>query len=74
MIKIGKGISRKERNAIKNLIREFRDVFAFSYNDLKAYKGDIIQHTIPLKEGANPFRHKLRHVNLKLAPLVQKEL
>jgi hypothetical protein len=56
MINIGKGISRKERKAIEDLIREFRDVFSFSYDDLKAYKGDIIQHTIPLKEGTKPFR------------------
>jgi hypothetical protein len=41
---------------------------------LKAYKGDIIQHTIPLKEGVQPFRQKQRNINPKLAPLIQKEL
>eukprot|EP00253_Pinus_taeda_P034541 PITA_34541 len=34
-----------------------------------------MEHTIPLKdENAKPFRQKLRKINLKLAPLVQKEL
>jgi hypothetical protein len=41
-------------------------------HDLKAYKGDIIQHTIPLKEGAKVFRQKLRKINPKLAPLTKK--
>jgi hypothetical protein len=54
-VKIGKGISSEERKEIEDLIREYRDVFAWSYDDLKAYKGDIIQHTLPLKEDAKPF-------------------
>lgn len=34
-----------------------------------------MEHTIPLKdENARPFRQKLRQINPKLAPLVQKEL
>jgi hypothetical protein len=49
-------------------------VFAFTYDELKAYREDVIQHTIPLKEDTKPFRQKLRQINPKLAPLVQKEL
>jgi hypothetical protein len=74
VIKIGKGTTLSERESIINLIQEYKDIFAWSYDDLKAYKGDIIQHTIPLKEGAKPFRQKLRHINLKLAPQIPKEL
>jgi ribonuclease HI len=73
-VKIGKGTTEKERRAILDLIREFRDVFAWSYDELKAYKGDVIQHAIPLVEGAKPFRQKLRHINPKLAGQIQKEL
>jgi ribonuclease HI len=65
-IKIGKGTTERERKAILNLIREFRDVFAWNYDELKAYRGDVIQHAIPLIEGAKPFRQKLRHINPKL--------
>lgn len=72
LIRIGKTTSAEERRQIEDLIREYRDVFAWSYDDLKAYKGNIIQHTIPLKEGAKPFRQKLRRINPKLAPLIQK--
>jgi hypothetical protein len=27
---------------------EYKDVFAWSYDVLKAYKEDIIQHTVPI--------------------------
>jgi hypothetical protein len=54
-VKIGKGTTKKERKEILNLIREFRDIFAWNYDELKAYRGDVIQHAIPLIEGAKPF-------------------
>jgi hypothetical protein len=74
MVKIGKGTTEKERKEILALIREFRDTFAWNYDELKAYRGDVIQHAIPLVEGAKPFRQKLRHINPKLASQIQKEL
>jgi hypothetical protein len=67
MIKIGKGTTDKERIKILALVREFKDTFAWNYDDLKAYRGYVIQHAIPLVEGAKPFRQKLRHINPKLA-------
>ena len=56
------------------MIREYKDVFAWTYDDLKTYDPSIIEHTIPLKEGSKPYRKKLRNVNPKLAPLIKKEL
>jgi hypothetical protein len=74
IIKIEKGTSEKERKNIINLVKDHRDVFAFTHDELKAYNEDVIQHTIPLKEYAKPFREKLRQINHKLAPMVQKKL
>ena len=74
MIKIGNNTSPKERKAIENLIREYKDVFAWTYDDLKTFDLAIIEHTISLNEGAKPYRQKLRSVNPKLAPLIKKEL
>jgi hypothetical protein len=74
MVKIGKGTTEKERLEILTLIREFKDTFAWNYDELKAYRGYVIQHAIPLVEGAKHFRQKLRHINPKLASQIQKEL
>jgi hypothetical protein len=70
LIKIRKGTSEKERKQLINLVNEYRDVFAFTYDELKAYKDDVFQHTFPLKEDTKPFRQKLRRINPKLAPLI----
>ena len=56
------------------LVKEFRDVFSFTYDELKAYRDDVFQHTTPLRPNSKPFRQKLIRINPKLAPMVQQEL
>ena len=56
------------------LVKEFRDVFAFTYDELKPYQDDVFQHTVPSRPDTKPFRQKLRRINPKLAPMVQQEL
>jgi len=41
---------------------------------MKAYHEDIIQHTIPLIYGIKLFRQKVRKMNPKVSPQIQKEL
>jgi len=54
-INLGKNSTQAERVAFIKLFREFKDVFAWTYEDLKTYDTKIIQHIIPLKEDAKPF-------------------
>ena len=74
MVKIGKNASLKERKEIENMIRKYKDIFSWTYDDLKTYDPSIIEHTISLKEGSKPYRQNFRNVNPKLAPLIKKEL
>jgi hypothetical protein len=74
LIKFGKGTTTDEREKLIALIREFKYLSSWSYEDLKAYREYVIQHTIPLIDGTNPFRQKLRQMNPKVSPQVQKEL
>ena len=55
-VKIGKGTSEKERKGLIELVKEYRDVFSFTYDELKAYRDDAFHHTIPLGPKAKPFR------------------
>ena len=38
------------------------------------YDTSFIQHTIPIKEDAKPFRQKLRRINPLLLPLIEREV
>jgi ribonuclease HI len=73
-INLGLGCSRQEKDAFVKLFKEFKDVFAWTYDDLKTFDPNIIQHVIPMKPQTLPFQQKLRKMHPKLEPTVQKEL
>jgi hypothetical protein len=56
------------------LLREFQDVFAWSYEDLHCFDPSLIQHAIPIKEGIKPVKQKQRLINPTLEATIQKEL
>jgi hypothetical protein len=73
-INLGLGCSKQEKAAFVKLFKEFKDVFAWTYEDLKTFDPNIIQHVIPMKPQTLPFQQKLRKMHPKLEPTVQKEL
>ena len=72
MIKLSKALPQQENEKYISLFKEFHYVFAWSYEDLKSYDTSIIQHQIPIKEDQNPFKQKLRRINLVLMSLIEK--
>jgi len=74
MVKLSKALPPSQKLKYIKLFKEFQDVFAWSYEDLKSYDTSVIQHTIPLKENKKPFKQKLRRVNPILLPLIEKEV
>ena len=61
IVKIGKGTNEEERKKLTNVLHEYMDVLAFSYDELKGYREDVMQHIIPLKdENDKLFRQNLR--------------
>ena len=74
MIKLSKTLPTHTKLKYLELFREFSDVFAQSYEDIKSYDTEIIQHKIPLKVNPKPFRQKLCRINPVQSPLVEKEI
>jgi ribonuclease HI/uncharacterized small protein (DUF1192 family) len=56
LVKLSKDLIEEQRIGYTKLLREFADVFAWTYEDLKTYDTSVIEHKIPLKEEARPFR------------------
>ena len=73
MVKLSKMLPPNQKLKYVELIKEFHDVFSWSYEDLKSYDTSVIQHTIPLKENQKPFKQKLKIINPVLLPLIEKE-
>jgi hypothetical protein len=47
MVKLGAQCSDEEKAKFTELLREFQDVFAWSYKDLHGFDPALIQHAIP---------------------------
>lgn len=74
MVKLSKALPPQVKAKYISLFSLFTNVFARDYSDLKDYNKSIIQHIIPIKPNQNPFRQKLRRINPKLLPSIQKEV
>jgi hypothetical protein len=59
-VKLSSSLTREQKAEYTQFLKEFVDVFSWMYEDLKTYDTSVIEHKIPLKEEAKPFRQKLR--------------
>ena len=55
-VNLGKCYSPRERIKLISLFRQYKDVFAWTYEDLNTYDTKIIQHVILIKVGVKPFQ------------------
>jgi hypothetical protein len=73
-VKLSSNLLREKRAEYTELLKEFADVFSWTYEDLRTYATTVIEHKIPLKEEAKPFRQKLRQINPMLLPIMEREV
>jgi hypothetical protein len=73
-VKLSRNLSREERVEYVKLLKEFADLFTWTYKDIQNYDTNIIENKIPLKEETKHFRQKLRKINPMLLPVMEKEV
>ena len=71
-IKICASLDSKIKAQYLKLLQNYKDVFAWTYANLKTYDTSLIQHKIPLKLKAIPYQQKLRRINPALLPTIEK--
>ena len=72
-INIGIHCSHDERRSFIKLCREFKDLFSWTYNELRTFDTSVMHHNIPMKPEVKPYRQKLRKMHPRLEPSVKKE-
>ena len=73
-INIGLTCSLEEERDLVKLCKEYKDVFEWTYDDLKNFYPSIIHHNIPLNPDINPYQQKLKKMHRILDPSIKKEL
>ncbi|XP_052877211.1 uncharacterized protein LOC108451631 [Gossypium arboreum] len=76
-VKIGVRITAETRRDLIELLQEFEDFFAWSYQDMPRLNTDIVVHRLPIKEECKPVQQKLRRMRpdvlLKIKEEVKKQ-
>ncbi|KAI5406030.1 hypothetical protein KIW84_052694 [Lathyrus oleraceus] len=77
-VKIGALLEESVNKGLIELLREYVDVFAWSYEDMPGLDTDIVQHFLPLKPECVPVKQKLRRTHpdmeVKIKEEVQKQI
>ena len=77
VVQIGNTLTSKEKDELISLLKEFLEVFAWSYKDMPGIDMDIVQHRIPTNSTMKPVKQKLRRMKpewtLKIKEEVEKQ-
>uniref|UniRef100_A0A2N9F310 Uncharacterized protein n=1 Tax=Fagus sylvatica TaxID=28930 RepID=A0A2N9F310_FAGSY len=76
--RLGTRCATEQKEALIALLREFHEIFAWSYQDMPGLDTDIVVHKIPLKPECKPVKQALRRMKpeviLKIKEEVEKQL
>ena len=77
MIQVGNTLTSSEKDALVALLTEFKEVFAWSYEDMPRIDTNIVQQYIPTDPTMKPVKQKLRRMKpewtLKIKEEVEKQ-
>ncbi|XP_028208435.1 uncharacterized protein LOC114391656 [Glycine soja] len=77
-VKIGASLEATVKRRVIELLKEYVDVFAWSYQDMPGLDPRIVEHRLPLKPECPPVKQKLRRTRpdmaLKIKEEVQKQI
>ena len=73
-IKIGALLDARVKGRIVELLREYSDIFAWSYRDMPGLDPDVVEHRLPLKPECPPVKQKLRRSHPYMARKIKEEV
>ena len=73
-VKIGSRLCPDAKKGLIDLLREYSDVFAWSYQDMPGLDSEIVEHRLPLKPECPPVKQKLRRTHPDMAVKIKEEV
>ena len=74
MIQVGNTLTTSEKDALVALLIEFKEVFAWSYEDMLGIDTDIVQHCIPTNPTMKSVKQKLRRMKLEWTLMINEKV
>ena len=73
-IKIGVNFPKDMKHELIVLLKEFKEIFAWSYYDMPGLDTEIVVHRIPVKLECLPMRQALRRMKFEIIFKIKKEV
>jgi len=73
-VKVGTGMTTLVRDELVVLLRNYQDIFAWSYQDMPSLNPDIVQHRLPLNPSCSPVKEKLRRMKPEMSLKIKEEV
>ena len=72
-VKVGTGMTTPIRDELVAQLRDYQDIFTWSYQDMPGLNLDIVQHMLPLNPGCSPVKQKLRRLKPEMSLKIKEE-
>ena len=73
-VKIGTLLKPEVKILLIEILKEYVDIFAWSYQDMSGLDIDIVEHHLPLKPKYPPIKQKLRRTHPDMAIKIKEEV
>ena len=61
-VKVGANLEPNVKERLVQLLNEFVEIFAWSYEDMPRLDTDIVVHRLSMKEGCSPIKQKVHRM------------
>ena len=73
-VKIGTCVSANIWDKLVAHLRDYQDIFAWSYQDMPGLSSEIVQHKLPLNPECSPVKQKLRRMKPEMSLKIKEEV
>ena len=73
-VKVGALLIPEVKKKMLELLKEYVDVFAWSYQDMPGLDNNIVEHRLPLRPECPPIKQKLRRTRPDMADKIKEEV
>ena len=73
-VKFRIGMTTPIRDELVALLRDYHDIFAWSYQDMPGLSPNIVQHRLPLNPGCTLVKQKLRRMKPEMSLKIKEEV
>ena len=73
-VKIGSSLDSSAKKEITALLREYANIFAWSYQDMPGLSIETVEHQLPIKPDYRPVQQKLKRVKPEMLLKIKEEV